>query len=147
MSAQSTEIDLTRWHQKWALAAPSDLVAPSFLSEPVARRVTSAFRMPVWVFVADGARVVSRLPVEVEVSQEGPDEDCQSSSYVFRCKGLHVFAAGESYVDAENSFHEQVVHFFRTYTQLPSDGVAPDAAEIQKIYKANFAEEKSAAAQ
>jgi hypothetical protein len=108
---------------------------------PEARKRPVSIQVPIWLFIgADGTRVRSRSPVKVQVTEEGPDEENPQSVFVFSCDRLHVFASGVSYKAAEDSFHDQVVHFFRSYRDLPEEELADDAAQIQALYKANFQE-------
>lgn len=88
-------------------------------------------RMPMWLFVADGFRVISRQPVEVLISKE---EDV----VVAQCVRLHVFASGDSRDEAIESLSEQVVHFFREYSGLDANELTEQAAEIQRLYRDNF---------
>jgi hypothetical protein len=94
-----------------------------------------------WLFVgSDGTRVLSMVPVEVEVGREGPDEESPESAFVFRCKRLHVFASASSYKAAEDLFHDQVVHFYGVYRDANPEELADDAAEIQALYAQHFQE-------
>jgi hypothetical protein len=124
-----------QWASEW------DYKPQENQSKPLPSWGSSTTRVPMWLFVAsDRTRVVSLLPVEVEVGREGPDEDSHEPVFVFNCKKLHVFASGSSYKEAEDQFHEQVVHFFREYRDADRASLADDAAEIQVLYKKYFRE-------
>jgi hypothetical protein len=124
-----------QWSSEW------DYKPQGNQSKPLPSWGSSVTRVPMWVFVgSDGTRVVSSLPVEVEVGREGPDDDSPDSAFVFNCKKLHVFASGSTYKDAEDQFHEQVVHFFREYRDADHASLADDAAEIQVLYNKYFQE-------
>lgn len=98
-----------------------------------------ATRMPVWLFVAcDGTRIISSLPVQVEVTQERPRPDNADAAYVFACRRLHVFASASTYEEAENQFHDQVVHFYRAYLEASPNDLADDAVEIRDLYRTHF---------
>jgi hypothetical protein len=88
-------------------------------------------RMPMWLFVANGQRVICRRPVEVEIREE---ED----AVIAACQRLHVFSSGDSYEEAINSLHEQVVHFFQEYSALGEDEVIGRAVEIRELYHRYF---------
>lgn len=137
MNAQPTLMVNPGWVSKWDYKpAPRDAV-----SKAAEVRLGDITRVPMWLFVAsNGARVLSRRPVEVMVQQMGPDEESPVSAFVFACHKLHVFASAATYKEAEEQFHEQVVHFFYTYAALPRDQVSEDAAEIQALYQAHFQE-------
>jgi hypothetical protein len=137
MNAQPTLIFDPDWANKWYYRTDSRQLG----SPPAGLRFADSTRLPMWLFVSsNGARVLSRRPVEVEVFKEGPDNESQDSAFVFACNKLHVYASASTYKDAQDLFHEQVVHFFYVYRALPADQVADDAAEIQALYKAYFEE-------
>jgi hypothetical protein len=127
-----------QWSRDWAIETrEASAVVPAPLS-----RVS---RVPMWLFVApNGVRIFSSLPVTVEVGTEGPDAETPVTAYVFNCPRLHVFASGATYKEAEDSFHEQVVHFFHSYRETDASELADDAAEIQKLYLDNFQESVAA---
>ncbi len=113
-------------------------VAPDAANTPV-RELRKSMHMPMWLFVAyDGARVLSKLPVDVEVTREGSDAECNDAAIVFSCKNLHVFASAPTYKEAEDQFHDQVVHFFHVYRDSDPYELAPDALEIQALYNEHF---------
>lgn len=125
-----------KWSSEWDYK-PQD----NQLKVPPSLGGSQMTRVPMWLFVAStGARAVSSIPVEVEVGREGPDEDSSESVFVFNCKKLHVFASASTYKEAEDQFHEQVVHFFREYRDADVTSLADDAAEIKVLYKKYFQE-------
>ena len=137
MTAQPTLMLDPRWASVWDYREQPRAKLPSQLASNVTR-------VPMWLFVAgNGARVISLRPVEVEVGREGPDEESPESAFVFRCKKLHVFASGGTYKEAEDSFHDQVVHFFYSYRDAHHDELSEDAAEIQGLYRQYFQESAS----
>lgn len=88
-------------------------------------------KIPVWLFVADGKRLVCRRPVEVTIREE-------DGVVLVDCDRLHVFASGETYDEAVTSFHSQVLHFFEEYSVLGDDEVIGRAAEIRRLYRDYF---------
>jgi len=126
------------WEKRWQLRdAQSGMFSVEVANQDFSRKV--AREMPVWVFVSmQGERVASSLPVSVVISEEGPDEECGQSAYVFGCERLHVFASGATYADAENSFHDQVVHFYHEYTEAHADELDEGAAAIKELYARYF---------
>ena len=130
MNAQPTVMLDPRWTSEWE---DTHLAAKPKITPPLQSRI------PMWLFVAsNGVRVLSCRPVEVEVGKEGPDEESPESCFVFKCAKLHVFASGSTYKVAEDAFHEQVVHFFFVYRNIPDNDLAKDAAEIKALYKQYF---------
>lgn len=106
---------------------------------------SSEAKIPMWLFVAaDGSRVLSKKPVDVEVRREGPDRQSFVSAYVFSCNKLHVFASASTRDEAESQFHDQVVHFCRMYKATARNELADDAAAIKALYDANFEEADAA---
>jgi hypothetical protein len=99
------------------------------LNESVPSRAPQ--RMPMWLFVADGLRVLCRRPVEVEVIREG-------DSVELNCDRLHVYASGGSYDDALSELHEQVVHFYRHYTSRNQDEFVGGARDLWQLYSNRF---------
>jgi hypothetical protein len=129
-----------RWESQW------DYKPQGNQSKPPPSWGGSITRVPMWLFVAsDSTRVLSSLPVEVEVGREGPDEDSPAAVFVFNCKKLHVFASGSTYKEAEDHFHDQVVHFFHEYRNADRASLADDAAEIQALYSKYFQESSPSA--
>ena len=123
------------WENTWEFQSPRQQVTPKPEEKP-AELIT---RQPMWLFVSSaGERVLSKLPVEVEVKMEGPEEDSMVSAFVFCCNSLHVYASAASRAVAENYFHDQVVQSFHYYLGVRREDLAPDAAAIQARYKANF---------
>ena len=123
-----------RWPSKWDYKEPEAPRVPSQGGD-------SPTRVPMWLFVAKtGARVISLRPVEVEVGIEGPDDESPHCAFVFKCKKLHVFSSASSYKEAEDAFHDQVVHFFYNYQDALPEELSEDAAEIQALYKQYFRE-------
>ena len=106
----------------------------------VAQGTNRATKVPMWLFVAGRRRILSTLPVDVEISRQGPDAESSECAFVFACKKLHVFASAPTYKDAEDLFHEQVVHFYESYRDANPDELAEDAAEIRELYTRNFQE-------
>lgn len=106
----------------------------------VAQGTYKITKMPMWLFVSGGHRILSTLPVDVEISREGPDAESSEPAFVFACKKLHVFASAPTYKEAEDLFHEQVVHFYNFYRDADPDELAEDAAEIRQLYAQNFQE-------
>ena len=137
MSAQTLLIE-PRWSQTWKLEEPRGSVAAAANADSLKRKPQD---LPIWVFVSsEGERVVSALPVSVEVREEGPDEDCGSWAYVFSCPKLHVFSSASSYRDAENAFHDQVVHFFHAYKGVRNEDLDEGAASVKALYDKYFKE-------
>ncbi len=94
-----------------------------------------------WLFVAgDGRRVVSSLPVEIEISEEGPDDISAQRSVVLSCARLHVFGAAADYKSAEDDLFDQVVHFFHLYKEADAAELDADAAAIKSLYEQYFEE-------
>lgn len=142
MSAQQTLLIEPRWSQTWKLEEPRGTAAAAN-ADSVNRKPQD---LPIWVFVSsEGERVVSSLPVSVEVREEGPDEDCGVWAYVFSCPKLHVFSSAISYRDAESAFHDQVVHFFHSYKNARTEELDEAAAAIKSIYDRYFKESDRAA--
>jgi hypothetical protein len=106
---------------------------------------SSEAKIPMWLFVAaDGSRVLSKKPVDVEIRREGPDRQSFVSAYVFSCNKLHVFASASTRNEAESQFHDQVVHFCRMYWAAAPDELAEDAAAIKALYDENFEDANAA---
>lgn len=98
-------------------------------------------RVPQWLFVSrDEDRVMSTVPVDVEISEEALGDPVAGSAYVFSCKKLHVFASSRRYEEAKASFDDQVVYFFRTYMNTPADVMDEDAAAIREVYARYFSD-------
>lgn len=91
----------------------------------------SVCKIPRWLFVADGARIQTSVPVEVLVHSE--DEQV-----VVECPRLHVFAAGSSVDSALDDLDHQVVHFYRRYTSLTDEQVTGLAARLRELYGKHF---------
>jgi hypothetical protein len=121
-----TAIDRSKLDQRWQLEGRK---VQTELKDSVPRR--AAQRMPMWLFVADGLRVLSRRPVEVEVVRDG-------DSVELNCERLHVFASGDSYDAALSDLHEQVVHFFRHYTSHRLDEFIGGASDLWRLYNGRF---------
>jgi hypothetical protein len=138
MKAQPTLMSDPVWMRNWEHPLPARDHASGLL-ESTGNEPT---RLPVWLFVSasSGARVLSKVPVEVEIHKAVLDEECSAPGFVFACNKLHVFASAQDYREAEDSFHEQVVHFFYTYRNAKPDDLADDAAAIQALYRRYFEE-------
>jgi len=143
MSARQTLMIDPSWQKRWQVN-PSRTIEWSSAANDVANQevcATVSRHVPVWLFVSsDGDRVTSSLPVSVEIREEAPDEECDSWAFVFSCHRLHVFASGSTYGEAENSFHDQVVHFFHTYKAAEVDDLDDDAQTIKSLYDKYFSE-------
>jgi hypothetical protein len=101
--------------------------------------IRAPHRVPMWMFVSgDGRRVLSSRPVDVEIIHEGPDEESPSSTVLLSCPRLHVFSAGADYKQAEDDFHDQVVHFYHLYSAADPESLDADAAAIKALYDQYF---------
>ena len=140
MNALPTLMPYRGWESDWQYETPSREGRMPDASN------SSEAKIPMWLFVAaDGSRVHSRKPVDVEVRREGPDRQSFVSAYVFSCNKLHVFASASTRYEAESQLHEQVVHFCRMYKAAARDELADDAAAIKALYDENFEEATAAA--
>lgn len=139
MSPQQTLMIEPSWKKKWQLNLPRSYADSVLGMVNQGLRSHIAQEIPIWVFVAsDGERVSSTVPVSVVIREEGPDEECGTWAYVFSCEKLHVFASGDTYSDAETSFHDQVVHFFREYKNARPEDLDDGAAEVKMLYDTYF---------
>lgn len=92
---------------------------------------TAPQKLPMWLFVADGRRLICRRSVQVVIQEEGGE-------VIAECDRLHIFAVGDSFDEAVASLHAQVIHFFDEYSSLGEDEVIGRAAEIQQLYRDYF---------
>lgn len=131
MSAQ-TALTPDSWiARRWDLVRKADPIEDQIAYANIASPL-SAQRVPMWLFVSGNSRLLCRRPVEVEISRDDDD------SVLVSCERLHVFADGESYEKAIESFHEQVIHFFREYTALDEGDLIGRAIEIRNLYRQHF---------
>lgn len=92
-------------------------------------------KVPRWLFVANGVRLVTAKPVQVEVREEG-------DVYSAECPGLHVYASGSTSEQALDDLDQQVVHFYRMYSRLNENDVTGLAARLRGLYLKFFIAEQ-----
>ena len=113
--------------EKWEFPAQIT-VRPGQIGEPEPARTVN---VPIWAFFADGERVICDRPVEVTLSGE-------NEGFFAQCERLHVFASAESPEECMQRINEQVIHFFKTYTELADNQVTGLAQELRALYVDHF---------
>lgn len=88
-------------------------------------------KIPAWLFVADGLRLMTKAPVEVVIRREG-------EVFFAECPELHIFADGDAPDTARHCLDQQVIYFYQRYTGLADDQVTGLANDLRSIYRKRF---------
>ncbi|KAA3596710.1 MAG: hypothetical protein D8M57_19260 [Candidatus Scalindua sp. AMX11] len=106
-----------------------DLTARELDVDKSVRQHAGAYT-PLWRFTSPIAVIRSLKPVSVKV--------CKGEKLFFaENENLGIFTTGETRISAIKAFCEQLIHFYRHYTNLNWEQVTGDAHRLKQYYE-NF---------